>query len=150
MYRLNALHINIYRSIHSQKKTEMTKGVFCSCMRNCTMQNLCLSLLTGSFFSKAVKGTMSRDGYVFDGDIFLWGYFFKGPNILISIFCVCADDFQGLLKAFYYSIQLLTFCLLIWNYLLIVKNALWNPPLNSFSVIGRCSQVPNSHWLHYN
>ncbi len=35
--------------------------------------------------------------------------FFKGLNILISTFCVCADGFQGLSKAFHYHIQLFTF-----------------------------------------
>jgi hypothetical protein len=45
-----------------------------------------------------IKGTVSRDGN-----------FFKGLNILISTFCVCADAFQGLYKAFHYPIQLLTF-----------------------------------------
>ncbi len=44
------------------------------------------------------KGTLSRDGY-----------FFEGLNILISTFCECADDFQGLSKAFHYPVQLLTF-----------------------------------------
>jgi hypothetical protein len=31
----------------------------------------------------------------------------EGLNILISIFCVCADGFQGLSKAFHYPKQLL-------------------------------------------
>jgi hypothetical protein len=39
--------------------------------------------------------------------------FFEGLNILISTFCVCADGFQGLSKAFHYPIQLLTFYLLL-------------------------------------
>ncbi len=56
------------------------------------------------------KGTVSRDGY-----------FFEGLNILISTFCVCADSFQGFSKAVHYLIQLLTFYLLLWNYLLIFK-----------------------------
>ncbi len=43
--------------------------------------------------------------------------FLKGLNILISTFCVCADSFQ----AFHYPIQLLTFYLLLWNYLLMLK-----------------------------
>jgi hypothetical protein len=37
---------------------------------------------------------------------------FEGLNILINIFCVCADGFQGMSKAFNYLIQLLTFYLL--------------------------------------
>ncbi len=35
--------------------------------------------------------------------------FFEGLNILIRTFCVYADGFQGLSKAFHYPIQLLTF-----------------------------------------
>ncbi len=59
----------------------------------------------------------------------------EGLNILISTFCVCADGFQGLSKAFHYPIQLLTFYLLLWNYLLILKMltdppAYWNSPQN--------------------
>jgi hypothetical protein len=50
---------------------------------------------------KPAKRTVSRNGY-----------FFEGINILISTFCVCADGFQGLSKAFRYPIQLLTFYLL--------------------------------------
>ncbi len=38
--------------------------------------------------------------------------FLEGLNIFISTFCVCADGFQGLSKAFHY-IQLLTFYLLL-------------------------------------
>ncbi len=49
-----------------------------------------------------IKGTMSRDGY-----------FFEGLNILISTFCASADDFQGLSEALHYPIQLLTFYLLL-------------------------------------
>ncbi len=41
----------------------------------------------------SVKGTMTRDGY-----------FFKGLNILISTFCVCAVGFQDLSKAVPYTI----------------------------------------------
>ena len=37
------------------------------------------------------------------------GYFFKGLNILIRTFCICAVDFQGLSKAFHYPIQLSNF-----------------------------------------
>ncbi len=66
------------------------------------------------------KGTVSRDGY-----------FFEGPNIWISTFFVCADSFQGLSKAFHYLVQLLTFYLLLWNHLLILKKANWNLSQNS-------------------
>jgi hypothetical protein len=45
-----------------------------------------------------LKGTVSRDGY-----------FFEGLNILISTFCVCAEGFQDLSNAFHYPLQLLTF-----------------------------------------
>jgi hypothetical protein len=37
------------------------------------------------------KGTVSRDGY----------FFVEGLSILISTFCVCADGFYGLSKAFH-------------------------------------------------
>ena len=47
-------------------------------------------------YQSNVKGTVSRDGY-----------FFEGLSILISTFCVCADGFQGLSKAFHYPIELL-------------------------------------------
>jgi hypothetical protein len=40
-----------------------------------------------------LKGTVSRDGY-----------FFEGLNILISTVCVCADGFQVLLKAFHHLV----------------------------------------------
>jgi hypothetical protein len=43
-----------------------------------------------------LKGTVSQDGY-----------FFEGLNIFISAFCVCADGFQDLLKDF------TTLCLLL-------------------------------------
>ncbi len=47
-------------------------------------------------YQSNVKGTGPRDGY-----------FFESLNILISTFCVCADGFQGLSKAFHYPVQLL-------------------------------------------
>ncbi len=46
------------------------------------------------FFPQIIKGTVSRD----------W-YFFEGLKILIITFCVSADGFQGLSKAFHYPIQ---------------------------------------------
>jgi hypothetical protein len=48
---------------------------------------------------KMVKGTVPRAGF----------FVVEGPNKLISTFCMCADGFQGLSKAFHYLIQLLTF-----------------------------------------
>jgi hypothetical protein len=48
--------------------------------------------------NKQLKGTVSRDGFCFEG-----------LNILISTFCVCGDGFQGSLsKAFHFHIQLHT------------------------------------------
>ncbi len=32
--------------------------------------------------------------------------FFEGLNILISTFCVCGDGFQGLSKAFHYTLYI--------------------------------------------
>ncbi len=40
-------------------------------------------------------------------------YFFEGLNIITSTFYECADDFQGLSKAFRCPRQLLTFSLLL-------------------------------------
>jgi hypothetical protein len=71
-----------------------------------------------------LKVTVSRDGY-----------FFKGLN---SPFCVCADCFQGLSKAFNF---------LFLNYLLILEMLTETILRIPFSVIGRCSQVPTSHCL---
>ncbi len=76
------------------------------------------------------KGTVSRDRY-----------FFKGLNILIRTFCVCADGFQDLSIALHYPVQLLTCFLLLWNYLLILKMLTETLLRISFSVIGRCSLV---------
>jgi hypothetical protein len=61
-----------------------------------------LLLIRLPFVKSTFKGTVSRDGYCFGSQ-----------NILISTFCVCADGFQGLRKAFHYPIQLLTFYLLL-------------------------------------
>ncbi len=71
--------------------------------------------------------------------------FLDGLNILISTFCVCA--FQGLLKAFHYPIQLLSFFLLLWNNLLMLNMLTETFLKTPFSVIGWCSLVPASHWL---
>ncbi len=66
----------------------------------------------------SVKGTVSRDGY-----------FFEGLNIFISTFCVCAHGFQSLSQAFQFCIHLVTFYLLLL--LTNFENAYWNPPQNS-------------------
>jgi hypothetical protein len=75
--------------------------------------------------------------------------FFEGLYILISTFYVCADGLPGLSKAFHYPIQLLTFYLFPWNYLLILKTLIETLALHRipFSVIGQSSLVPTSHWL---
>jgi hypothetical protein len=79
---------------------------------------------TNCFF---VKGTVSRNRYIV-----------KGLNILVSTFCVC-NGFQGLSKAFHCPIQLETFYLLLWNYLLILKMLAETFLRIPFSVIGqRC------------
>jgi hypothetical protein len=41
---------------------------------------------------------------------------FKGLNILISIFCVCADGFQGLSKAFHYPTFLFASLKILTNF----------------------------------
>jgi hypothetical protein len=38
-----------------------------------------------------------------------WIFFLEGLSILIRTFCVCADGFQVLSKAFHYPVQLLAF-----------------------------------------
>ncbi len=75
---------------------------------------------------------MSRDEYIL----------FRRSKDLISTFCVCADEFQGLSKAFHYR-YLFSSLKLLTNF----ENAYWNPLRIPFFVIGRCSQVPTSHWL---
>jgi hypothetical protein len=72
---------------------------------------------------------------------------FEGLNILMSTFCVCAGRFQGHSNAFHYPIQLLTFCLLLSNYLLILKMLTETLLRILFSVIGRYSLLTTSHWL---
>jgi hypothetical protein len=56
--------------------------------------------------------------------------FFFGLNISISTFWVCADGFTSLSKAFHYSIPLLTFYLILWDYLIILK--MLTDPLSEF------------------
>jgi hypothetical protein len=73
--------------------------------------------------------------------------FLEGLNILFSTFCVCADGFQSLSKAFHYPIQLLTSHLFLWNHLQILKMPTETLLRIPFSLIGRCSLVQTSHWL---
>jgi hypothetical protein len=63
----------------------------------------------------------------------------EGLNIFISTFCVCADCFQSLSKAFHYPIQLLTFnfaFLKLHTYFEKLTETLIRIP---FSVNARCS-----------
>ncbi len=73
----------------------------------------------------------------FKGQFHVMDIFFEGRNILIRTFCVSADGFQGLSKAFNCPIQLLTFNLVLWNYLLNFK-MLTETSSEFPSVIGRC------------
>jgi hypothetical protein len=57
--------------------------------------------------------------------------FFEGLNILISTFCVCANGFQGLLKAFHCLTQILTFYCAFLKLLTNFKKRLLNPSQNS-------------------
>jgi hypothetical protein len=75
---------------------------------------------------------------------------FGGLNILISTFCEWANGVQALSKAFHYPIQLLTFYLLLWNYLLILKMLTETLLRIPFSVIGRCYRVLTYHGLQGN
>ncbi len=76
-------------------------------------------------YSNVIKGTVSRNGY-----------FFEGQNILIITVCVCADGFQGLSKAFHCPIQLLTLFCFFDYYLLILKMLTETLLRIPFSVIG--------------
>ncbi len=61
-------------------------------------------------------------------------------NILNSIFCVCADGFQGLSKVFTtLPYTIITFSFASLKFLTHFENAYWNHP-----------QVPTSHWLQEN
>ncbi len=65
------------------------------------------------------------------------GYMFEGLNILISgTYCICADGFQCLSKAFHYPIQLLTY----FTSLHLLPDTILRIP---FSVISRCSLMLN-------
>ncbi len=80
------------------------------------------------------------------GSVTRWIHFFR-PTHFNETFCVCAGGFQGLLKAFHYPMQFLSFYSLLWNYFLILKMLTETLLRISFSVIGRCSLVQTSHWL---
>ncbi len=80
----------------------------------------------------SVNGTVSRDGY-----------FFEGLNILIGTFCVFTDGFQRFSKAFHYPI-----CTIIQFYLLLYGiTLLTNSENANRTVTGECSPVSTSHWL---
>jgi hypothetical protein len=111
------------------------------CIKNHYVQGHLNHRCIGSFMYKSPRVTLK-------GQCHRWILlYFKGLNILISTFCVCADGLLGISKAFHYPIQLLTFYLLLWNYLLILKMLNVTLLRIPFSVIGRCSLVPTSHWL---
>ncbi len=99
---------------------------------------------TSNLSSIATPQLINLKGQCHETDIL-----FEGLNILISTFCVCADSFQGILKAFQHSLQSLTIYLLLWNYLLILKMLIKTLLRIPFSLISRCSPVPTSHWLQW-
>jgi hypothetical protein len=72
---------------------------------------------------------------------------FEGLNNLISTFCVCADYFQGLSKASYYPIQLLTFICFLDINLPILKMLIETLLRILFTVTGPFSLGPISYWL---
>jgi hypothetical protein len=62
----------------------------------------------------SLKDNQRKDNYSHDSDSVTIGILlFEGLNNLISTLCVCANGLQGLLNAFHYPIQLLTFYLLL-------------------------------------
>ncbi len=81
---------------------------------------------------KMFKGTVSGDGY-----------YFEGLNILISTFCVCVDGF----KRFSLPYTIINFLFASLNSLTHFENAYWNPPQIPFSVIGQWSLELTSHCL---
>jgi hypothetical protein len=86
--------------------------------------------------------------FLFKGTVSRGGCFFKGLNILISTFLCMRWWFSRSFKlAFHYPIQLLTFYLLLWNYLLILKMLTETLLRIPIYVIGLCSLVPTSHRL---
>jgi hypothetical protein len=75
-------------------------------------------------------------------DIFFWRYtHFK------QYFLCMRWWFSRSFKSFHYPLQLWTFYWLLWNYLLILKMLTEPSSEFPFSVVGRCSLVPTSHWL---
>jgi hypothetical protein len=82
------------------------------------------------------KGTVSLDRYCFGrskyfNQYFLWMRWW----------------FSRSFKSFCYPSHLLNFCMLLWNYLLILKMLPETLLRILTSVIGLCSLVPTSHWL---
>ncbi len=82
------------------------------------------------------KGTVSRDGYFFWGSKHFYHYFLR-----------MRWWFSRSFKAFHYPLQLLTFYLLLWNHLLILKMLTETLLRIHFFVIGWCSLVLTSHRL---
>ncbi len=97
----------------------------------------------------AVDCSFCTDSYVLQlkGQCREMDIFFEGLNILISTFFVCSAGFQGLSKAFQYPIQLLSYYFFLRNYSQILKMLAETLLTIPFSVIGRCSLVPTSHWM---
>jgi hypothetical protein len=61
----------------------------------------------------SLKDNQRRDHYKLKGTVSRNGYFFEGLNNLISTVSVCAVSLQGLSKVFHYPIQLLAFYLIL-------------------------------------
>jgi hypothetical protein len=81
-------HITKVSSIHFAYILRMYKYIEKIVQKSLNLKKLAAKSFC-SICCVTVKGTVSRDGY-----------FFEGVKILISTFCVCADGFQDLSKLF--------------------------------------------------
>ncbi len=84
------------------------------------MNNLSFVRLSGASI-KLHKGKSMVLLASLKGQCHVMDIFVVDLHILIGNFCVYADGFLSLKKAFHYQIQILTFYLLLWNYFSILK-----------------------------
>ncbi len=65
------------------------------------------------YFVCVTRHALIQPGLALKGQCHEIYIFFEGLNIFIGNFCVCADGFHDLSKAFHYPIHVLTFYLLL-------------------------------------